>query len=160
MPITTIFRSEFYLSDSLQIFKEWMSDYINFDEIDFSYDSPFFNENHILLKPLVYIQVMPGSNRRPIGMGKVINQTQKGQMQGMELMCWIYVNNSVGGSERCRSIAEKIQWNFMTNGHLLDSAGLDNPQISSLREYPPDSYSKIFGGRMLITWKCLLRYDG
>ena len=160
MPITTTFSSENYISTSLAIFKEWVGDYISFDEIDYTdNDCPFFDENYVLQKPLIYLQMMPGTNNKPVGIGHVINTTQKGRKQNMEFMLYIFVDNNVGGADRCRQIAEKLQWNMMTNGYLLGHAGLKVPQLSSLREYPPDNYSKVFGGRMLLTFKTLLSYD-
>lgn len=159
MPITTIFDSDYPMSTSLAILKEWMMDYLSTDYYNLTDEPPHFDENYSLSKPLLYLQFM-SSQVRNVGVGNVINQTQKAQWEHIDIMCWIHVDNNVGGLTTCRQVTDIIKTAFRKYGALLDSAGLTNPRISSFHEFPKDSYSPIFGGRMMISFRVLCKYDG
>ena len=159
MPITTKFDSDYAISTSLSILKEWISDYLSTDIYDISDESVFFDENFILTKPMIHLQTMNGTNRN-VGLGNTINQTQKAKIKNVDIMCWIYVDDNVGGLATSRRISDILDAAFRKNGYLLGRAGLANPRISSFREFPKDSYSPVFGGRAMISFKVLCVYDG
>jgi len=157
--ITTIFDSDFPITGSLSIIKEWIIDYLLTDIYDISDETPQFDENYIMTKPMIYLQFMSGQVRN-VGIGKVINQTQKAQFENIDVMCWIYVDNNVGGLTRCREIADILKTVIRKNGYLLNQAGLTNPRMGYFREFPKSSYSPVFGGRMLMSFRVLCSYNG
>lgn len=159
MPITTKFDSDYPLSTSLSILKEWIVDYLSTDVYNITDESVYFDENYILTKPMIHLQVMNGFNRN-VGIGRVINQTQKAQFKNIDIMCWIYVDENVGGLATYRQAADMLDTAVRKYGYLLGRAGLTNPRISSFREFPKDLYSPIFGGRAMISFRVLCTYNG
>jgi hypothetical protein len=159
LPITTVFDPDYSITTSLSILNEWIADYLPTDVYNITNESIYFDENYILTKPMVHLQVMNGFNRN-VGIGGVINQTQKAQFKNMDIMCWIYVDNNVGGLVVYRQAADVLDAAIRKNGYLLGRAGLTNPRISSFREFPKDPYSPIFGGRAMISFRVLCTYDG
>jgi hypothetical protein len=159
LPITTVFDSDYSITTSMAILKEWIADYLSTGIYDITNESVFFDENYILTKPMIHLQTMNGLNRN-VGIGGVINQTQKAQFKNLDIMCWIYVDNNVGGLAVYRQTADILDSSVRKYGYLLSRAGLTNPRISSFREFPKDSYSPIFGGRAMISFRVLCTYDG
>jgi hypothetical protein len=157
--IITIFDPNYPLTSSLSILKEWLIDYLSTDIYNITDEVPQFNEDYIMSKPMIYLQFMSGQVRN-VGIGNVISQTQKAQFENMDILCWIYVDNNVGGLSRCRQISDILKTAIRQQGYLLNRAGLTNPRISSLREYPKSSYSPVYGGRMMISFRVLCSYDG
>lgn len=159
MPIATVFDPDYPILTSLAIFKEWIADYLSTDIYDITDESVQFDDNFSLTKPVIHLQVMNGFNRN-VGLGRVINQTQKAQFKNIDIMCWIYVDYNVGGLTTYRQAADILDTSMRKYGYLLERAGLINPRISSFREFSKDPYSPIFGGRAMVSFRVLCTYDG
>jgi hypothetical protein len=158
LPITTVYNPEQFLTTSSAILREWLTDYIG--DVDITFEIPFLDESIGIQRPILYLELMPGSHR--FGMGKVMTNTTRGNIYKVEYMASWIVNNYIGGQPRVKELAENMYMSFLDKSKVgyLASAGLRYPKCSTLREIPKSSYSEFFGGRHLITFDIEVYYTG
>jgi hypothetical protein len=156
LPITTTYNPQYFLTTSKTILTEWLLDYIG--NCDITFEIPPLDESTGIARPILYLELMPGSDK-PMGIGRVRNATTRGNIYKIEFMSSWIVSNSVGGSPIVKELAENLYYNFLTNGHLLEAAGLNKVKCGTLREIPKGS-TEFFGGRHLITYEVEVYYVG
>jgi len=157
LPITTTYNPEQFLTTSKSILQEWLIDYIG--DVDITFEIPFLDESVGIVRPILYLELMPGSDK-PMGLGKVRNSTTKGHIYKIEFMSSWIVNNSVGGAPKVHELGQNLYSKFLQYGYLLGIAKLKNPRCSTYRDIPKSSYSEFFGGRHLITFDVEVYYTG
>ena len=155
MPITTVYDSERYLTSSVQIFKEWLQDY--FSDIDIMDDIPELKDEYPISRSIVHIKILPGSDRA-IGLGRSIGDGKKAKIFQPEIMVNFITTQELGGAAKVREFSEILKLNILKNGYLLAQAGLQIPSCGGLRELPKASLSIYYGGRQMVTWRCLVSY--
>jgi hypothetical protein len=156
LAITTIYNPQYFLTTSKTILTEWLLDYIG--NVDITFEMPYLEEQHGISRPILYLELMPGSDK-PMGIGRVRNNTTRGNTYKIEFMSSFIVTNSVGGAPIVKELGENLYYNFLTNGHLLGAAKLKNAKCSTLREIPKGA-TEFFGGRHLITYEVEVYYTG
>jgi hypothetical protein len=156
LPITTTYNPQYFLTTSKTILTEWLLDYIG--NCDITYEIPYLDESTGISRPILYLELMPGSDK-PAGIGRVMSNTTRGNIYKIEFMSSWIVNNSVGGSPIVKELAENLYYNFLVNGYLLGDAGLKKPKCSTLKEIPKGA-TEFFGGRHLITYEVEVYYTG
>lgn len=154
MSITTIYdpTSDTYLTDSIQIFKEWLLEYVsNIDIVD---DFPSLDENYQMQmqRIVMHIQIMPHSDKS-IGMGRSKGNGKKAKIYQPELMINWITTNELGGANSVRLLSQILKKNIDRNGKLLADAGLRYPTCGGLREFPKSSSSPFFGGRQTVLYR-------
>jgi hypothetical protein len=153
-----VYNPQHFLTTSKSILTEWLTDYIG--DVDITFELPPLDESTGIVRPILYLELMPGSDKST-GLGMVRNNTTKGNIYKIEYMAYWIVNNSIGGAPIVKELAESLYYNFLpgVNGHLLDAAGLNKPKCSTLREIPKGA-TEFFGGRHLITYEVEVYYTG
>jgi hypothetical protein len=156
LAIVTTLTAENYLNDCINIVKEFISTYISSTELEITYEQPFLQEDTVLTIPILFIEDMIGLNK-PTGIGKVISQTQKGEYRDINLMFWWIFNDELGGMNKCREFASKLDNYIMTNGYEISQAGIRNSKITSFKPVKVEG-AKFYGGRQILTGRILLTY--
>jgi hypothetical protein len=156
LPITTIYNSEYFLTTSTAILKEWLADYIDADITD---EKPFLNESEGMSRSILYLQLMPGSDKT--GFGTVVSNTKRGKIYRIQFMANFIVNYSVGGTLKAKQLSESLYYSCLNKNRVgaLASAGLRNPKCSTYTEFPKGE-SEFFGGRHLFTFDIEVSYEG
>lgn len=152
LSITTVYvpTSDLYLTDSIQIFKEWVVDYLsNIDIVD---DMPILNEDYPIERIIMHIQIMPYSDKS-IGIGRSKGNGKKAKIYQPELMINWITHDGLGGANNVRQLSQTLKKNIDKNGYLLANAGLRLPSCGGLREFPKSSNSIYYGGRQLIIYR-------
>jgi hypothetical protein len=152
LSITTVYdpKSDLYLTDSILIFKEWIIDYL--PNIDIFDDMPILDENYQLQRIVMYIQLLPYSDKS-IGIGRSKGNGKKAKIYQVELMIKWITTDDLGGANSVRQLSQILKKNIDKNGHLLAQAGLRLPTCGGLTEVPKSSSSPFFGGKQLIIYR-------
>jgi hypothetical protein len=151
LSIITVYdsNSDTYINDSIQIYKEWLSDYIS--NVDITDDTPVLDESYPIQRIILYIQLMPGSDRqisnRHAGNGMKIKKYQPEFM-----LNWI-TTNELGGANSVRQLSQILKKNTDRNGYLLGNAGLRLATCGGLREFAKSSTSIYISSRQLVTYQ-------
>jgi hypothetical protein len=157
MAITTVFDPALNITTSYSILKEFISTYITTDEIDIDNKAPQITEGYVLSKPILYLEVMPGSKKK-VGLGNKIGNGNKGEFKNFSYMAYWFVDDNCGGTDKSQNLGERLEYMFLEHGHELGEAGLTNWACSTYRDLPKVSNNPVWGGRHLITFRCLITY--
>ena len=157
MAITTEFLPYEANATALAIMKEFIYSYIDSSTLDVLDEFPVLDENFILYKPILVLEEMPGS-KKFAGMGKNINNIDKGQFKNISFYASWIISNDCGGGTRLRQLADTLEYVFLIHADELAVAGLKKAVCSSLAIIPKTNYSPFWGGRNLLTARVLLRY--
>jgi hypothetical protein len=157
MSIETTFDPTINITSSYNILKEFITTYILTDEIDVTNEAPQVIEGFELSKPILYLEVMPGSKKKT-GIGNKIGNGNKAEFKNLSYMAWWYVDNNCGGTNKSQNLGERLEYIFLHYGHELGQAGLKNWACSTYRDLPKASLSPVWGGRNMITFRCLITY--
>lgn len=157
MAIETVFDPALNITTSYNILKEFISTYISTDEIDITDEAPRITEGFILEKPILHLEIMPGS-RKQVGLGKRIGNGSKAEFKNFAYIAWWYVDDNCGGTAKSKNLGERLEYIFLEHGYELSAAGLTNPVCSNYREIPKESLYPVWGGRHMITFRCLITF--
>jgi hypothetical protein len=155
MPISTVFDEEHYLTSSLKVFKEWMSDFIL--DCNISDETPTLSEDYPISKIVIHFQLLPGYDKS-VGFGRNIGNGKKGKIFQPEWMINYITTQDIGGINKVRELSEILKTNILKNGYLLSESGLVLPTCDGLREFPKSSSSIYYGGRQMVTYRVLVTY--
>lgn len=151
---TTIYNSQEYLTSSIAIIREFISENIeNIDVIDFD---PGLSEEMDILKPILMLQVLPGFNSM-IGLGNSIGSSIKGEWVNIDLLAYWILKSDCGDQNTVKQLAQKLQYLFKTKRGELKLLGIDKAQCGGITEYLKGN-NVLFGGRMLISYRCLVTW--
>jgi hypothetical protein len=157
LPIHTVYDPEHFLTTSTAILKEWLVDYII--DVDITDEMPFLNEQTGITRPILYLQLMPGSDKSSFGI--VMSNTTRGKIYKIEFLANWIVSYSVGGTLKAKELGESLYYSFLekTRVGALSAAKLRNVKCSTYREIPKGS-TEFFGGRHLISFEVEVYYTG
>lgn len=150
MPITTILKSETYLTDCTQILSEFISDYA--DDVDIVFYQPILEENTVLDRDILFLELRDELGRT-VGMGDSIGYGKKGEEQSLSFWAWWITQNGV---LNVTQKAQRLKMAFLQHKDVLAMAKLRNAKISSFR---PIQGSPFCGGRQLITFQIMLEWS-
>jgi hypothetical protein len=157
MPITTVLTSENFLNDVSDIWLEFIRTYFTSTELEVTDSEPFLDETTQLTTPILYLESMINTSKS-VGMGNVINRTNKGEFENMEFIAWWIVTNDLGGSRKCNELSAKLHNVILNRGFELAVAGIKNPRCTSFRPIGKNGSGAYYGGRQMLIGKILLVY--
>lgn len=148
MSIQTTYDSSNYLETSLCILGEYIQTYIS--NIDITYEIPALDENYPIFRPVLWLDLMPGTNREA-GMGRVIGSNQRAILKQVSVMAYWIITYDLGGTGKALELSGALEQIIPKYSDDLAKAGLRQPQVSPAASIPKGD-SIYYGSRHMITF--------
>lgn len=148
MSITTTYDSSNYLETSLYILGEYIQTHI--PDIDITYEIPTLDENYPISRPVLWIDLMPGTNKEA-GMGRVVGQNKRAILKQVSVMVYWIITPELGGTGKALELSGALEQIVPKYSDDLAQAGLRNPRVSPAASIPKGD-SIYYGSRHLITF--------
>lgn len=148
MSIQTVYDSSNYLETSLLILGEFIQTYM--PDIDITYEIPNLDENNPITRPILWLDLMPGTNRE-MGMGRVIDSTHRAILKQVSVMAYWIITPELGGTGKALELSGTLEQIVPKYSNDLVEAGLRKAEVSPAANIPKGD-SIYYGSRHMITF--------